>query len=140
MITTTPLAELVQNLFRPSESGVVGLVDQLLRLSKVYNLRFNFENGVCRVKRLETNSTDSIEVTIPKSVFRAILARIAALCNANYPGSVTPYGGESEVAIPHEINPSTCYVVFANTKSEQWLELRLTRQFHENGTISLKNQ
>ena len=68
-----------------------------------------------------------IQVPLPKSVFRAALARLAALCNERNPGSVSSYGGEGELVIGAE--PShVCHVTFTNTSSTQWVRLTRTRQ------------
>jgi hypothetical protein len=65
---------------------------------------------------------ESIEVPLPRSVFRAILARIAALCGERMPNPVSPYGGEGELAIG--TNPPTVFqVAFSNTPDEQRLEI-----------------
>src|SRR5262249_56235813 len=62
------------------------------------------------------------EVSVPKSVFRAILARVAALCNEHAPNSVSPYGGEGEISVG--TNPPTLFrVAFTNTPGEQRLEV-----------------
>ena len=65
-------------------------------------------------------------------MFRAVLARIAALCNERQPESVTPYRGEGEIDVPAPMSekcvaPSTCYVSFTNTPSDQQLEMRFSR-------------
>jgi hypothetical protein len=81
-------------------------------------------------------------------VFRAALARVAALCNEQHPGSVTPYRGESEVVVPPPPSPncsppSTCHVSFLNTPSEQHLEMRFSRSTAGHGnrfTVLLRDQ
>ena len=63
-----------------------------------------------------------IEKPLRKSVFRAILARLAALCNERSPGSVSVYGGQGEVLVGD--NPlKLLRISFANTPDEQWLTL-----------------
>lgn len=132
MIHSTPFAERVRKAFNPTPRGVVGLVDDLLGLCRTHQLRMNFQDGHCRIRRLGTDSKDSLDLAVPKSVFRAVLARIAALCNERHPHSVTPYRGEGEVAVPApleqgNVSRSTCYVAFTNTPSDQRLELRFSR-------------
>jgi hypothetical protein len=137
MIQSTPFTEHVQKAFLPSPRGVVGLVDDLLGLCRVHQLHLRFEDDHCSVRRLGTDETDAIIVPLPKSVFRAVLARVAVLCNDQHPGSVTPYGGEGEVVEspppPNCIAPSTCYVSFTNTPSEQQLEMRFSRSSAGDG-------
>ncbi|MGL6097925.1 MAG: hypothetical protein ACRC7O_19255 [Fimbriiglobus sp.] len=148
MIQPTPFAELIQKAFRPTPRGVVGFVEDLLDLSLVHQLRFGFTEGHCSVRRLGADHADTLTVPLPKSVFRAALARVAALCNEQHPGSVTPYGGEGEVALPPPFSPngsppSTCYVSFTNTPTEQQLEMRFSRSSAGDGnrfTVLLRDQ
>jgi hypothetical protein len=68
-------------------------------------------------------SKESTDVPLPKSVFRAILARLAALCNERTPNSVSPYRGEGECSVG--TNPPVVFrVAFVNTPGEQRLEVR----------------
>lgn len=148
MIQSTPFAERVQQAFRPTPRGVVGLVDDLLGLCRVHQLRLRFTEGHCSVRRLGADDGDALTVPLPKSVFRAALARVAALCNEQHPGSVTPYRGESEVVVPPPPSPncsppSTCHVSFLNTPSEQHLEMRFSRSTAGHGnrfTVLLRDQ
>jgi hypothetical protein len=148
MIQSTPFAERIQDAFRPTPRGVVGLVDDLLGLCRVHQLRIRFADGHCSVRRLGTDDTDALTVPFPKSVFRAALARVAALCNDQHPGSVTPYRGEGEVVVPPPLSPkctppSTCYVSFTNTPTEQQLEMRFSRSSAGDGnrfTVMLRDK
>src|ERR1700730_10279557 len=81
MIHSTLFADRVQMAFQPTPRGVVGLVDDLLGLCRLYQLRINFGDGHCSVRRLRADAQESLNVPVPKSVFRAALARIAAICN-----------------------------------------------------------
>jgi hypothetical protein len=88
MIQSTPFAERVQKAFHPTPRGVVGLVDDLLGLCRIHQLRLRFADGHCSVRRIGADDADALNVPLPKSVFRAALARVAALCNEHHPGSV----------------------------------------------------
>jgi hypothetical protein len=139
MIRSTPFAERVHSAFKPTPRGVIGLVDDLLSLCRVHQLRLSFQDGSCCVRRLGADVQDGIEIPLPKSVFRAVLARVAALCNEHHPNSVTPYRGEGEIVVPppissNDVAPSTCYVSFTNTASEQQLEMRFSRSSNSDGT------
>ena len=139
MIQSTPFAERVRRAFQPTPRGVVGLVDDLLELCRTHQLRINFQDSHCSIRPLGADPQDAPDVPLPKSVFRAVLARIAALCNEHHPGSVTPYRGEGEIAVPapaseRSVPPSTCYVAFTNTPSEQRLEVRFSRSSVGDGT------
>lgn len=68
-------------------------------------------------------SPEPIEVPIPKSAFRAILARLAALCNERAPGSTSPYGGEGEL-LAGGSSPAAFRVSFTNTPDAQRAEVR----------------
>jgi hypothetical protein len=129
MIHSTPFAQGIKRAFKPTPRGVVGLVDDLLGLCLAHQLRISFQDDHCFVRSLGTAAQDSLDVPLPKSVFRAVLARIAALCNEHHPHSVTPYQGDGEIVVPTPISDdcgprSTCFVSFTNTPSDQRLELR----------------
>jgi hypothetical protein len=135
----TPFAEQLRQAFQPTARGVVGLVDELLGLCRVHRLRLDFQDGRCIIRRLGADAQDSLEVPLPKSVFRAVLARVAALCNELHPHSVTPYQGEGEILIPAPGSesggaPSTCHASFTNTPSDQRLELRFSRGSFGDGS------
>jgi len=116
--------ELVGQVLRPTNRGVVGLVSDLLRLCPEQGLELDWHGDHCRVRSPRVEPEESIEVPLPKSVFRAVLARLAALCNEGDPGSVSPYGGEG--ALKAGVDPATvCGVAFINTSSAQ--RVRLTR-------------
>lgn len=148
MIQASPFADRVQKAFRPTPRGVVGLVDDLLGLCRVHQLRLRFSEGHCSVRRLGADDSEALAVPLPKSVFRAALARVAALCNERHPGSVTPYLGDGEIVVPTQpapncVPPSTCYVSFTNTPAEQQLELRFSRIIAGDGnrfTVLLRDQ
>jgi hypothetical protein len=115
--------EQLQRVFRPTGRGVVGIVDELLVLCRDEGLQFDWQAGQCRVRPLGAEPAESTEVPLPKSAFRAILARVAALCNERTPGSVSPYGGEGELLVGTD-SPAVFRVAFTNTPDEQRLEVR----------------
>lgn len=108
------------DLFRPTARGVVGLVDDLLAACRGGSLDLRHEDGRCLVRRA---GGEAVEVPLPRSAFRAVLARVAALCNERLPGSATPYCGEGELADPAD-PPAVFRAVFVNTPDEQHLQLR----------------
>ncbi len=150
MIHSTLFADRVQSAFQPTTRGVVGLVDDLLNLCRLYQLRINFRDGHCTICRLGADAQESLNVPVPKSVFRAALARIAAICNEQRPDSVTPYRGEGNIAVlpPDSLDsrkrvPSTCYVSFTNTPSDQHLEMRFSSSSAGDGnrfTVLLRDK
>jgi hypothetical protein len=65
---------------------------------------------------------EMVQVPLRKSVFRAILARVAVLCNERHPNSVSPYGGTGKVTVG-STPAAEVHVHFLNTPEEQSLEL-----------------
>lgn len=129
MILPGSFAARIHGVFEPMPRGVVGLVDDLLELCREHQLRISFQDNHCYVRSLDSVAQDALAVPLPKSVCRAVLARIAVLCNEHTPGSATPYRGEGKIPVPAPIPengspPSTCCVEFTNTPSDQRLELR----------------
>lgn len=123
MIQTNSFSERIQQVFQPTPRGVIGLVDDLMGFCREQHLRLEFQDGHCYVRPLEGVVQDRIDVPLKKSVFRALLARIAALCNEMKPNSVTPYHGEGLLAIATN-PPAAFHVAFRNTPSELRLEVR----------------
>ena len=116
------LAERVSRALTASDRGVLGLVDELLAAALEHDLRLEWQAGKCRVHF----SDGQVEAPLPKSVFRAVLARIAALCNEQTPDSASPFGGQGEVMNVEEPGHAV-HAAFVNTPDEQWLELTAVR-------------
>jgi hypothetical protein len=123
MNNSSPFSDRLQRAFNPADRGVIGLVDDLLELCRGQGLQLDWHANQCRVRPLGSGPREAIEIPLPKSVFRAVVARIAALCNERLPNSVSPYGGEGELAVDTN-PPSIFHVAFTNTPGEQRLELR----------------
>ena len=122
---SSPLVQLHVAFMRPSRP-VVGLVDDLLAACQEQGVRLDWQDGRCRVRSLEGGPEGVIDVPLRKSVFRAILARVAVLCNERNPNSVSPYGGQGELSIGTD--PTMVFrLEFANTPDEQRLELARVR-------------
>ena len=123
MNNLTPFPERLLRAFELTQRGVVGLVDELLILCREQGLQFDWQANRCRVRPLGAQPQELTEIPLPKSVFRAILARMAALCNERIPNSVSPYGSEGELSVC--TNPPTVFrVAFINTPGEPRLEVR----------------
>jgi hypothetical protein len=127
MIELHPFPERIQKALEPTGLGVVGLVEALLALSRDEGLQLDWHADRCHARRPGAGPTQSAEVPLRKSVFRAILARVAALCNERAPSSVSPYGGQGELAVD-SCPPTVIRVAFVNTPGEQRLELTPVRQ------------
>jgi hypothetical protein len=113
--------EEMRRVFSPSGRGVIGLVDDLLALCQDRGLQLDWHANQCRVRPLGPGLQEAIDVPLPKSVFRAILARVAALCNERSPNSVSPYGGQGELTVAAD-SATVLRVTFTNTPDEQRLE------------------
>ena len=102
--------------------GVLGLDDDFMAAARQQDIRLGWQDGCFSVIFLEGTSLRRIEVPLRKSVARAALARIAALCNERSPASVSPYGGQGEVAIDADTS-KVIRATFVNTPETQSLEL-----------------
>lgn len=123
MKTTSEIAETFRRLSERPTGGVIGLVDDLLAACRDSGLELDWQADRCRVRPRGGDWEDVTDISLRKSVFRAILARIAVLCNERNPNSVSPYGGQGELTVGAD--PATIFrVTFANTPDDQRLELR----------------
>src|SRR5438034_906303 len=77
----------------------VGLVDELLAVSREHGFLLDWQAGHCRVRFLEGGPEGGLEVPLRKSVLRAALARVAVLSNQRNPNPVSPYGGQGELIV-----------------------------------------
>src|SRR5687767_10686363 len=99
MNTTTQLSDALHRAFAHSTRGVVGVVDDLLRLCPNEGLRLDWQDERCRVTSASNGFEEVLTWPMRKSVFRAILARVASLCNERSTSSVSPYGGQAELIV-----------------------------------------
>jgi hypothetical protein len=102
--------------------GIVGVVDDLLTLCQEHGLHLEWQDDRCRIHCPADGSDEVINSPVGKSIFRAILARLAALCNEHRPNSVSPYGGQGEVTVGHDPG-KLLHVSFVNTPEAQRLKL-----------------
>lgn len=122
MSTVSPFAERVQDVFGQPRD-VLGLAAELLALCCEHDLRLDWRNGKCKVFPSAPSPEESVDVPITESAFRAVLARIAALCNERLPHSVSPYGGRGEVAVDGGA-ASVCHVAYSNRPGDLWLTMK----------------
>jgi hypothetical protein len=122
MSTASQASEVLRRTLLHPSRGVVGLVDDLLTVCREQGLQLDWQGNRCRVRSVGGDGEEVMDVPLRKSVFRAILARVAVLCNERAPNSVSPYGGRGELSAG--TNPPAVFrVTFANTPAEQKLEL-----------------
>jgi hypothetical protein len=119
---TSSTSEFLRHAFAAPTRGVLGLVDDLLAVSREHGLQLDWTANHCRVRFQEDDLPVCIEVPFRKSVIRAALARIAVLCNQRNPNSVSPYGGHGELLVGAHAT-TAMRVAFVNTPDEQRLEL-----------------
>lgn len=122
MNATSLHSQAVRDALRHPTRGVVGLVDDLLTVCREQGLQLDWQADRCRVRAEGGEWEEVTDVALRPSVFRAILARVAALCNERTPNSVSPYGGHGEL-LASAPQPVVFQVSFANTPVEQTLAL-----------------
>jgi len=119
---SSPIAEVLRPILVHPRDGVVGLVDDLLQTCRQYRLQIDWQLDHFQMRSPETDWEVLTELSIGKSTFRAVLARVAALCSQHHPASISPYGGRCE--LPSDAGDRTLLQIhFENTPSEQKLEL-----------------
>ena len=114
--------EMLRKAFAAPTRAILGLVDDLLTVSREHGLQLDWKANQCRVRFLDGAQREWVEFPLRKSAVRAALARVAVLCSQHLPNSVSPYGGEGQICAGAD--PATpMRVRFANTPDEQTLEL-----------------
>jgi anti-anti-sigma factor len=122
MIAATPLSELLRRILLHPTGGIAGLVDDLLAACLKLGLQLDCHPDRWRVRSSGGGWEELKDLSLRKSVFRALLARLAALCNERTPNSVSPYGGQGELSAGAD--PAAVFrVVFVNTASGQQFQL-----------------
>ncbi|CAN5201733.1 hypothetical protein BH10PLA2_BH10PLA2_33430 [soil metagenome] len=122
MSTPSELASGLKLALAEPTSGVLGLVEALLIAAREQTIQFRWKNGNCQIDIPSCEPAERIEMPLGKSVVRAVLARIAALCNERVADSVSPYAGHGEIAV----DQAYVRVSFINNPDEQSLELSPT--------------
>src|SRR5208282_6197046 len=117
MSTTSTVSKTIWQIILQPSRGVAGVVDDLLMMCRKDNLQLEWQDGRCHLGSLVGDWEDWIDVPVRKSVFRAILARVATLCNEQRPDSVSLYGGQADLSVGEP--PAVMGVAFVNTPAEQ---------------------
>ena len=112
--------------------AVVGVVDDVLNLCDMHHLQIDWSMETCRVQRVSAGSVFTLDVPLRKSVFRAILARIATLCDEQAPGTFAPYGGQGELLMPSGV---VLQMAWMNTLGEQKLTITPILQAGSNPSV-----
>jgi hypothetical protein len=129
--------EFLRRVLLHPKDGIVSLVDDLLILCKEQALELDWQSGRCRLRSTRSDSQETVEVPLRRSIFRAILARVAALCNERNPNSVSPYGGQGELdgswlifSAEGEPRRAVIKTAFKNTPDEQRLSLAVETELN----------
>jgi hypothetical protein len=124
MSTTSDISRAFHHLLTHPQGGVAGLVDELLAVCREHALELDWQADRCRMRSPGGEWEQLVDLPLRKSVFRAILARLAALCNERAPNSASPHGGQGELSAGAD--PAAVFrVTFTNTPAEQKLALRM---------------
>jgi hypothetical protein len=116
------VAEKLRRILLHPTRGVAGVVEDLLAVCQEYALQLDWQADCLRVRSFGGEWEELRDVRLRKSVFRAILARVAALCNERVPDAVSPYEGQGEFAVL--ATPAAAFrIAFINTPETQKLEL-----------------
>lgn len=103
-------------------NAIVGIVDNVLVLCRQHHLQLDWREDQCNVRCAGSDKEEVLKVPLRKSVFRAILARIATLCSERVPDSFSPYGGDGELWIGSD-SKTALQASWINTTQEQRLRL-----------------
>ena len=110
-----------------ASGGVVNVVDQLLKACIEHRLMLKWDARGLRIKPLSKRhrQVESVDLQLPTSHFRAVLARVAVLCNDTLQQSLSPYGGRGVIRTT-ACFPNYVHVEMTNTADVQSLLLRPT--------------
>jgi hypothetical protein len=122
MNATPKIRAALRSILLQPTNGAVGIGDELLDLCEVHELHFNWHSDSGHVRVCGEGGDILFDEPYRKSIFRAILARVAALCNERGPTAVSPYGGHAELPAQQTVG-EVLRVTFVNTPDRQTLDL-----------------
>lgn len=122
MNTASQLSRTIQDILAQPAEGIAGMVDGLLAACPKNGLQIEWQADHFCFRSLDGDREEWTEVPLRKSVFRAILARLAVLCNEQTPYAISPYGGRCELSASGD-SRARLRITFSNTPDEQKLEL-----------------
>ena len=106
----------------PRERGLLDLVDDMLLRLQSIRLRLTWQSGTISEFSVAGGPSRSFEFNLRNSIFRAVMARLAFLCQELGGQDVSPYGGTGSFTDPRWPHVRF-HVDFMNTPAEQRLEL-----------------
>ena len=118
----SPSLDRIRRALTEPSDGAVGIVHELLAIARETDIHIDWHEGNCRVHLAANRPVDRIEVPLPKAVFRAALARIAAIRVELESVTFSPYGGQGPIVF----DPQSARHVFArfiNTADQQCLAI-----------------
>ena len=121
--TRMALVERVKYAITHPSHGLVGLVDELLVSCLEIGLEMEWQAKGCRARfYFDDDSELHLNLPLRKSVLRAIIARVAELCQQQSRQSVSHYEGQTELTIPGDPE-RRLHVAYVNTPDVQQLKL-----------------
>lgn len=108
--------ERLRRAFAAPNDDVPRVVDELLAVASAHRMKIDWSDGACEISELGADMSGE-RFPMAKSVFQAILARIAALYIPDSM-SVTAYAGAGEIDAGREHRISAAYF---NEADRQWL-------------------
>lgn len=139
MSTSSLYSQAIRRVLASSARGVVGLVDDLLTVCQDHKLQLDWQANRCRVRPSGGNWDDWIDVPFRKSVIRAILARLATLCNEHGATAISPYGGDGELSTGHG-QAAVFKLSLTNTSDEQKFELTPQTNLADKACVQTEGQ
>lgn len=125
MTNVTSLDEaLIELLTAPGPLGVIGLADDLISFCNGYQLDLSLTPAHCITFDLLHQQKEVLPHSLPRSAFRALLARFTALCSHSV--DMTPYRGTGRIELAD--TNQWIDVSVQNTKDQQSLDLRIARK------------
>ena len=125
-IPEQPRDRLRQSFSSPAD-GVPALVDEILAVAAANSLHLTWVEGMSVIRLVQEREATPLTVAVPRSVIRAVLARIATLCNEHEPGQVSPHRGLGLLSAPQSATlpagPTLLIAEFVNTPDKQSLSL-----------------
>jgi len=123
MTNVTTLNEsLIELLTTPGPLGVIGLADDLISYCTDHQLDLSLTPTNCTIFDSDHQQKEVLPNTLPRSAFRALLARFTVLCN--HSAGMTPYGGTGRIALPDSL--PWIDISVQNTNDQQSLDLRIS--------------
>jgi hypothetical protein len=122
MKTIAQISEILRSILTQPTGGVVGLVDELLQVTLENGLQLDWRPDQFRFRARGGDWEELADFGLRKSVFRAILARVAALCNEQASIPLSPYEGRGDLTVSPS-NTAVVHVNYVNDASNQRLEI-----------------